>query len=712
MKSEVPVIKVDQDIGSISHENNAPLWRSDDDVRRLLQENILIERQIIDNLIDDNNRLTLLLNQLVPEQVVSEQGKVRKTNKRIKREILKNRLDINRSSSILAKLNIKDETPPEASRPIDIDHSVQIPFVKNLLIDIERPKRVAAIIHIYYWELAPEFKFYLGNFPGELDVYISTCNQKSAGAIKKIFADWKKGKVDVVVVPNKGRDVAPKIITFKQVYKEYEFVLCIHGKRSKHADVLSQWRHFLLENLIGDEETVKSIFTMFDLFKDLGMISPQHYEPMRHWTNWGGNFDQAESLASRMNIQLKKKYPLDFPSGSMFWARTAALLPIVDLDLTYDDFPSEKGQKDATLAHSIERLFFYVCEIAGYKWLKVAKKGFYEQTPAVNKPSTREGVEKFYKDKCFSLLFPGEVKIRDKRPIPVPNSPDCITKSLQNKFMGVNKRGYKEFKVVFGVVTYNNCERQINKCIKSLRVTEKVSGLKQNVEILILDNGKKSSIDPVYEVKVLAGGGVNLGFGAGHNRLMKEAFENDATVYIAINPDGMAHPQMLSSVLKMVEANNLNILVEGMQFPVEHPKIYDRDTFDTPWASGACLAVPKRVYEKIGGFDESFFMYCEDVDLSWRARINGVSVKTNPNALFFHPVTNRTQSVETLSMIYSSVYKLAHKWNAPHAYFSWLEQELYENNIKKPDLLPVARDLNDALVADFDNHTVFGDKRW
>ena len=59
----------------------------------------------------------------------------------------------------------------------------------------------------------------------------------------------------------------------------------------------------------------------------------------------------------------------------MFWARTAALRPLLDLHLSFDAFPEEQGQTDGTLAHAIERLYFLACEHAGFAWMKITAKG-------------------------------------------------------------------------------------------------------------------------------------------------------------------------------------------------------------------------------------------------------------------------------------------------------------------------------------------------
>ena len=46
---------------------------------------------------------------------------------------------------------------------------------------------------------------------------------------------------------------------------------------------------------------------------------------------------------------------VEFPVGSMFWARADALAPLLSSHLTYRDFEPESGKTDGTLHHTIER---------------------------------------------------------------------------------------------------------------------------------------------------------------------------------------------------------------------------------------------------------------------------------------------------------------------------------------------------------------------
>ena len=67
--------------------------------------------------------------------------------------------------------------------------------------------------------------------------------------------------------------------------------------------------------------------------------------------------------------------------------------------------------------------------------------------------------------------------------------------------------------------------------------------------------------------------------------------------------------------------------------PVEDARAGPREV---AFASGACLAVPREVWASVGGFPASFFMYCEDVDLSLRLRLSGGRVGVEPSAVVDH----------------------------------------------------------------------------
>lgn len=158
----------------------------------------------------------------------------------------------------------------------------------------------------------------------------------------------------------------------------------------------------------------------------------------------------------------------------------------------------------------------------------------------------------------------------------------------------------------------------------------------------------------------------NTGFGKGQNKLAEKA----TTDYLlVINPDLLFNPPFFSRILEpfLLESGNAGI-AEARQTPIEHPKDYDTKTGETDWSSGACMLVPTDTFQTLNGFDyETFFMYCEDVDFSWRVRALGKKIIYCPDAVAFHPKRLNTQGhlnpTET-ERYYSSETALlmAHKW--------------------------------------------------
>jgi len=125
----------------------------------------------------------------------------------------------------------------------------------------------------------------------------------------------------------------------------------------------------------------------------------------------------------------------------------------------------------------------------------------------------------------------------------------------------------------------------------------------------------------------------NLGSARGHNRLL-EPMREDFVLFL--NPDAYLSPFCLAELMLLTQDGSVG-LVEGRQIPLEHPKAYDLHSGDTGWASTACALVRKEAIEVTQGFDaDSFFLYCDDVDLSWRLRLAGFRVVHQPTALIFH----------------------------------------------------------------------------
>ncbi len=127
----------------------------------------------------------------------------------------------------------------------------------------------------------------------------------------------------------------------------------------------------------------------------------------------------------------------------------------------------------------------------------------------------------------------------------------------------------------------------------------------------------------------------NIGFGAAHNALAELA-PAGCEYLLLLNPDAVPQFDCLEQLVAAAELDPRAALVEAAQFPIEHPKAYDPATWQTNWCAAACVLVRKQAFLELGGFDQGLFLYCEDVDLSWRAWLAGWHCLYVPGARCLH----------------------------------------------------------------------------
>lgn len=228
--------------------------------------------------------------------------------------------------------------------------------------------RIAVHCHIFYHDLIDEFHFHLEQIPFPFDVYVSVTSDEGLKVSKQKLQTIKNlQKLEVVKVPNRGRDIAPMFCEFGNKLKEYDFVAHIQSKKSLYNNgATTGWREYLFSTLFGSQENVRRIFLLFRNHAHLGIFYPQafHHLPYAAFT-WLANRGDGARLCHRMGIPMPEHY-FNFPAGSMFWARTTAIKPLFDLNLTWEDFPEEKGQTDGTVAHAMERLLGVVPTAKGF----------------------------------------------------------------------------------------------------------------------------------------------------------------------------------------------------------------------------------------------------------------------------------------------------------------------------------------------------------
>ena len=263
-----------------------------------------------------------------------------------------------------------------ARRPVnDCDFALEVPF--SFPVHPRATGPVAAVVHAFYPETLPTILMALRNVPVGVDLFLSTDTQAKRESIATLTAGWDKGAVEIRILPNRGRDIGAKFVGFADVYARYDIFLHLHTKKSPHGGApLARWLDYLVDNLIGSPEIAASALALFDDPK-VGVVLPQHLFEIRGILNWGYDYDLARGLMKRIGVSIDKNHVLEFPSGSMFWGRSAAIRGLLDLRLSYDDFAEESGQVDGTLAHAIERIVLMAAEARGFEWMKIVRRDLY-----------------------------------------------------------------------------------------------------------------------------------------------------------------------------------------------------------------------------------------------------------------------------------------------------------------------------------------------
>ena len=222
-----------------------------------------------------------------------------------------------------------------------------------------------------------------------------------------------------------------------------------------------------------------------------------------------------------------------------------------------------------------------------------------------------------------------------------------------------------ESRVAAVVVNYNAGEHLV-RCVASLRA----AGVE---EVRIADNGSRDEslarLRASDQGATVVETGGNHGYGGGANRGARNA---SADYLLICNADLRVAPGAVARLARRLD-DEPGVAVVGPRLENEDGSLYpSARTFpdlvdalghaalglvapanrftrryrmldwdhgraaDVDWVSGACLMVRREVFEALAGFDESYFMYLEDVDLCWRVWRAGWRVRYEPDATVVH----------------------------------------------------------------------------
>ncbi|MBQ9439148.1 MAG: glycosyltransferase family 2 protein [Paludibacteraceae bacterium] len=196
------------------------------------------------------------------------------------------------------------------------------------------------------------------------------------------------------------------------------------------------------------------------------------------------------------------------------------------------------------------------------------------------------------------------------------------------------------------IVLYNTPLGLVNEAVHNLRACPEIC------EIYLIDNSPRGEIETMEGVKYIHNRR-NLGYGRAHNIAIKHTLSSDVPLHLVLNADVHFTPQAITQCIKAMEDNpDYGQLMPKIYYPngeVQHlckllpspldlfgrrflsrkliakrldrfemrPTGYNKP-MDVPYLSGCFMLLRCSALRKVGLFDEHYFLYPEDIDLTRR----------------------------------------------------------------------------------------------
>lgn len=552
----------------------------------------------------------------------------------------------------------------------------------------DAPGTIAVMAHMYYPELSDTFVRYLNNIPYPFDLLVSTDTADKAIILKNTFNKIDNlDTLNIKVLPNRGRDIAPMVIGFAKEMLEYDFALHLHSKKSPYGSALSGWLDYSLDNLLHSPVYISHLLDkLADKKKNIGALTALPFPEIVEHMHWESMLDYGKSTLTKLGIDnnILSRFELQFPAGSMFWFRPKAMAPLFSGKLSLEDFETEDSQMNATLAHVIERLFLYIAADSGYDFEVIRPASPFEgATPFLLSHQRDRGYQISHVDEPMVSII-----------VPVYNewsyTADCLASILA--FTNQDETPYE-------IILADDCS------------TDETINASNHFKNLIISRTPK-----------------NLGFSGNCNLGASKA---RGKYLLFLNNDTQVQPHWLSSLTsvyekypetlitgsKLIYADGSLQEAGGIVWENAGGANYGRND-DTPskpeycyikpcdYISGAALMVTHEFWEKVGGFDKLFEpAYYEDTDLCMQARDNGGQVVLQPASQVVH-FEGKSHGTDTGSGI--KAYQVINKQNFFEKWEETLAREhttgahilnARERSIDKPVIAII-----DYLLPEYDRH--------
>lgn len=205
------------------------------------------------------------------------------------------------------------------------------------------------------------------------------------------------------------------------------------------------------------------------------------------------------------------------------------------------------------------------------------------------------------------------------------------------------------------IVNYNG-GKQIIKCLSSLAKHDYLK------KVILVDNASLDdslkAINNLFPRVTVIKNSKNFGFAKGSNIGIRYALSNKAKNILLLNSDTILskndveklvknNGDIVGPILKFRRSNRLYFDLGGYidwnigrSFHKEANSISRINNSNPDYVSGAVMLIRKKVIDKIGFFDEKYFLYYEDVDYCVRARKADFKIAIDTNTIIHHELSS------------------------------------------------------------------------
>lgn len=234
--------------------------------------------------------------------------------------------------------------------------------------------RLAVFAHLFYPEQAREAIGWLNNIPYPFDLYITTSSQEKAECIEAVLTEQASSQIkkrEIRLWEDRGRDVAPWLLAFRDLQDQYDLALKFHIKKSPHLPpaFVDEWNNFLMCGTLASPGYISKLLYCFKNEKRLGILFhsfPPVLSLVLPYIDSPGDIIEKEKLLTRLDSNAPEETSYSIFSQNIFWYRPQAMEALLSSDIQVNEFPTEPCPHGETIAHGLERVMAYIAQGHGY----------------------------------------------------------------------------------------------------------------------------------------------------------------------------------------------------------------------------------------------------------------------------------------------------------------------------------------------------------